>query len=232
MKFQAHVSEIIRRSEHIKSFRFRRPEDFDYKAGQYIVVTLDVNGKSISKPFSLSSSPTEKEHLEFTKKLTGHEYSDALDSMVKGDTFNISGPYGKMTYEGEYEKIALLSGGIGITPMRSICRYCTDMSLDTDIVLICSDRSEEDMIFWKELSEMLSLNPHLKVFQTLTRASEGWTGSRDRISETLVRRELPDYAIREFYICGPPPMVDSMVEILRSLSIPDMRIKKESLIGY
>ncbi|MDI3538914.1 MAG: glycine betaine catabolism [Methanolobus sp.] len=232
MKFQAHVSEIVRRSEHIKSFRFRKPEDFDYKAGQYIVVTLDVNGESVSKPFSLSSSPTEKDHLEFTKKLTGHEYSDALDSMKKGDTFNISGPYGKMSYEGEYEKIALLSGGIGITPMRSICKYCSDMALDTDVVLICSDRSEEDMVFWKELSEMTRVNPHLKVFQTLTRASESWTGARDRISETLVRRELPDFASREFYVCGPPAMVDSMMEMLHSLGVTVLKIRKESLIGY
>lgn len=232
MKFQANVSEIIQRSEHVKSFRFKRPENFDYKAGQYIVVTLDINGKSVSKPFSLSSSPTEKDHLEFTKKLTGHEFSNALDSMKAGHAFDINGPFGKMTYEGQYGKIALLSGGIGVTPMRSICRYCTDMAVDTDVVLICSDRSEKDMVFWKELTEMIRHNPHLRVFQTLTRASESWTGCRERINESLIRKELPDYATREFYVCGPPSMVESLMEVLHSLGVPDVMIKKESLIGY
>ena len=191
MKFQTNISEIIKRSANVKSFRFKRPEDFDYKAGQYIVVILDFNGKGVSKPFSLSSSPTEKDYLEFTKKLTGHEFSNALDSMETGYPIDISGPFGKMSYEGEYEKIVLLSGGIGIAPMRSICKYCTDLQLDTDVVLICSDRTEEDMVFWKELSEMVRQNPNLTVFQTLTRASESWTGCKERINDDLIRTGGP-----------------------------------------
>lgn len=216
----------------MKSFRFQRPAGFDYKAGQYIMVTLSTNGKSISKPFTLSSSPTEKDHIEFTKKLTGHEFSNMLDSMVTGDSATIRGPFGKMTFEGEYEKIALLSGGIGITPMISICKYCTDMRLSTDIMLICSDKTEQDMIFVEELEEMRRHNPGLTVFNTLTRASENWTGCRERICENLILRELPDYAERIFYICGPPSMVETMVEMLHNMKIPNDRINKESLTGY
>jgi ferredoxin-NADP reductase len=204
----------------VKSFRFQRPADFDYKAGQYITVTLSTNGKKTGKPFTLSSSPTEKDHIEFTKKLTGHEFSNMLDAMVTGDTATIRGAFGKMTFEGEYEKIALLSGGIGITPMISICKYCTDMKLSTD------------MIFVEELEEMKRHNPGLTVFNTLTRASENWTGCRERICENLILRELPDYAERVFYICGPPPMVEAMVEMLHNMRIPDSRINKESLTGY
>jgi ferredoxin-NADP reductase len=215
----------------VKSFRFQRPADFDYKAGQYITVTLSTNGKKTGKPFTLSSSPTEKDHIEFTKKLTGHEFSNMLDAMVTGDTATIRGAFGKMTFEGEYEKIALLSGGIGITPMISICKYCTDMKLSTDIMLICSDKTEQDMIFVEELEEMKRHNPGLTVFNTLTRASENWTGCRERICENLILRELPDYAERVFYICGPPPMVEAMVEMLHNMRIPDSRINKESLTG-
>ncbi len=216
----------------MKSFRFRRPDGFVYKAGQYITVALNANGKKMSKAFSLSSSPTEKDHIEFTKKLTGHEFSNMLDYMETGDVADIKGPFGKMTFEGEYEKIALLSGGIGITPMISICKCCTDMKLSTDIMLICSDKTEQDMIFVEELEEMKVKNPGLKVFNTLTRASEEWTGCRERICENLLLREVPDYAERVFYVCGPPPMVDSMMEMLHNIQISDSKINKESLIGY
>lgn len=232
MKFEESVTEIIKRAHNVKSFRFIRPEGFDFKAGQYVTVTLDNNGKKTSKAFTLSSSPTEKGHIEFTKKLTGHEYSNLLDTMEIGDTAVINGPFGKMTFEGEYEKIALLSGGIGITPMISICKYATDMKLNTDIMLICSDRTEQDMIFIEELEEMKKDNPNITVFNTLTRASESWTGCRERICESLVLRELPDYAERVFYLCGPPPMVDSMVEMLHDMNMPDSMIHKEALIGY
>ncbi|WP_340819512.1 FAD-binding oxidoreductase [Methanolobus sp. WCC4] len=232
MKFEEPVTEIIKRAYNVKSFRFRRPEAFDFKAGQYITVTLEDNGKKTGKPFTLSSSPTEKEHIEFTKKLTGHEYSNLLDAMEVGDPAHISGPFGKMTFEGEYEKIALLSGGIGITPMISICKYATDLKLSTDIMLMCSDRTEQDMIFVEELEAMKKENPKLTVFNTLTKASDNWAGCRGRICESMVMEELPDYAERVFYVCGPPPMVDSMLEMLHKMKIPDSMIHKESLIGY
>ncbi|SFM45826.1 ferredoxin--NADP reductase [Methanolobus profundi] len=232
MKFEEPVTEIIQRAYNVKSFRFNRPEAFDFKAGQYITVTLDNNGKKTGKPFTISSSPTEREHIEFTKKLTGHEYSNLLDAMGTGDTALISGPFGKMTFEGEYEKIALLSGGIGITPMISICKYATDMKLSTDIMLICSDKTEQDMVFTEELEDMKKENPRLSVFNTLTRASENWKGCRDRICSNMIEREIPDYAERIFYVCGPPPMVDSMMDMLHEMKIPDSMIYKESLTGY
>ncbi|MBN2109484.1 MAG: xylene monooxygenase [Methanosarcinaceae archaeon] len=232
MKFEAAVTEILPRSRNVKSFRFKRPEGFDFKAGQYIVVTIAVQGEDVSKPFSLSSSPTEEGHIEFTKKLTGHVFSNALDSLEVGDVMMISGPYGKMSFEGEHERIALLSGGIGITPMRSICKYCTDMGLDTDVILICSDRSEEDMVFQAELDEMICQNHGLHVFQTLTRASDAWKGTRGRINAAIIENKVPDYRDREFFICGPPAMLGSMLEMLHSIGVDDKKIKKESLTGY
>ncbi len=232
MKFEEKTIDIIKRTNDVKSFRFRRPEGFDYKPGQYILVSLEVEGKVITKAFSLSSSPTEKDHIEFTKKLTGHPFSNVLDNMKIGDSAVISGPFGKMIFEGEYAKVALLSGGIGITPMISICRYCTDLHLDADIVLIYSNKTENDLAFREELDEMMHNNSNLKVVYTLTRASESWTGCRERICENMVVREIPDYRERQFLICGPPEMVRSMEEMLALMNIPKDMVKKEALAGY
>ncbi|WP_214044077.1 ferredoxin--NADP reductase [Methanomethylovorans sp.] len=232
MKFEEKTIDIIKRTHDVKSFRFRRPEDFDFKPGQYILVSLTVEGKVVTKAFSLSSSPTEKDHIEFTKKLTGHPFSEVLDNMKVGDSAVISGPFGKMIFEGEYAKVALLSGGIGITPMISICRYCTDMRLDTDIMVIYSNKTESDLAFREELDEMMRNNSNLKVVYTLTRASESWTGCRERICENMVVREIPDYRDRHFLICGPPEMVRSMEEMLSAMNIPKDMIKKEELAGY
>jgi len=232
LKFEEKTIDIIKRTHDVKSFRFRRPEDFDFKPGQYILVSLTVEGKVVTKAFSLSSSPTEKDHIEFTKKLTGHPFSEVLDNMKVGDSAVISGPFGKMIFEGEYAKVALLSGGIGITPMISICRYCTDMRLDTDIMVIYSNKTESDLAFREELDEMMRNNSNLKVVYTLTRASESWTGCRERICENMVVREIPDYRDRHFLICGPPEMVRSMEEMLSAMNIPKDMIKKEELAGY
>lgn len=232
MKFELKVLEIIKRTHDVKSFRFPRPEGFDYKPGQYILVSLTVEGSVVTKPFSFSSSPTERDHIEFAKKLTGHPFSNVLDNMKIGDSAIISGPFGKMTFEGEYDKILLLSGGIGITPMISICKYCTDMQIDSNIVLIYSNKTENDLAFKAEFEEMMHKNVNLKVMYTLTRASENWTGLRERISNKIISNEVPDYMERRFYICGPPEMVHSMEETLASMNIPKEMVKKEALVGY
>ena len=232
MIFEGEITQIIQRTNDIKSFRLKRPEDFDYKAGQFMMVSLKIDGKDVKKPFSISSSSTELEHIEFTKKLTGHDFSNMLDSMDVGDVLGIDGPYGNMTFEGEYERIAMLSGGIGITPMISICKYSTDMKLDTDMILMCSNKAEDDIAFKDELAELQKHNPNLAIIHTLTRACEIWPGCRGRICAEMIEKEIPDYNDRVFYLCGPPTMVESTESALYALNIKPEHVKKELLTGY
>lgn len=232
MEFTANLTEVIQRTHDIKSFRFNRPAGFEYKAGQFIFVTITVFGEKVRKPFTISSSPTEKDYLEFTKKLTGHDFSNELDAMAVGDTLDIDGPYGNLTFEGEYDKIALISGGIGITPMISICKYCADAGLDTKVTMINSNKMQDDIVFGAELDKMERENKNLKVLHTLTRAGDTWQGCRERVCESMITREIPDYKEFVFYLCGPPVMLDSMVSILDSLGIPKEQVKQESFVGY
>lgn len=172
-----------------------------------------------------------KEFVEFTK-LTGHRFSDALDALKAGDWVRIAGPYGNFTFEGEFEKIGMLSGGIGITPLRSMCRYCTDMRLDTEITLLYGNHTDRDIVFLKELQEMQEQNRNLKVVFTVSEASESWTGYAGRIDAEMIEREILDYNERTFYTCGPSTMVEAMEKLLKDLSVSQEKIKKESFTGY
>ncbi len=232
MQFSTTVSEIIQRTYNVKSFRFKRPQSLDYKAGQFLVITINAGSQKLKKHFSLSSSPTEKDHIEFTKKLTGHEFSNALDAMKVGDWAEIDAPYGRFIFEGEADKLALLSGGIGITPLLGICKYCTDMQLGTKITLLYGNRTEQDIAFRKELEEMQAKNRNLRVMFTLDEAGDGWTGLRGRIDAAMIMREMPDYLGRVYYICGPPGMLQVMETLLVELRIPQSQVKKESFTGY
>src|SRR4030066_1003196 len=131
MKFETKFQEIIPRTHDVTSFRFPRPAELDYKPGQFFFITLKQSDKELSKHFSFSSSPTEKTHIEFTKKFTDSEFSAALKALKPGDWARIDAPYGQFTFEGENPKIGLLAGGIGITPLVNICKYCTHKRLNT-----------------------------------------------------------------------------------------------------
>ena len=186
MKFETYVKEIIPRTYNVISFRFPRPDALNYKAGQFFFVTLKADGKELKKHFSFSSSPTEKTHIEFTKKLSDSDFSTTLKALKEGDWARIDAPYGKFTFEGEHEKIGLLAGGIGITPFKSICKYCTDMRLDTKVTLLYGNRTENDIAFRKELEVLQRQNKNLKVVFTINEADSGWTGTTGLITAEMI----------------------------------------------
>jgi len=232
MKFETYVKEIIPRTYNVTSFRFPRPATLNYTAGQFFFITLKAYGKELSKHFSFSSSPTEKTHIEFTKKLSDSDFSSALKGLKEGDWARVDAPYGKFTFEGEHKKIGLLGGGIGITPFISICKYCTDMCLDTKVTLLYGNRTEDDIAFRKELEAMQKQNENLKVVFTLNEASGGWKGATGLIDAEMIKKEIPDYKETVFYTCGPPAMVEIMGKLVEQLGLPKTQLKREYFTGY
>lgn len=232
MKFETYVKEIKPRTYNVISFRFPRPPVLNYKAGQFFFVTLKADGKELKKHFSFSSSPTEKTHIEFTKKLSDSDFSSALKGLRKGNWARIDAPYGKFTFEGEHKKIGLLGGGIGITPFISICKYCTDMHLNTKITLLYGNRTEEDIAFRKELEGMQRQNENLKIVFTLNQATSEWKGATGLITAEMIKKEIPDYKETVFYTCGPPAMVEIMGKLVEQMGLPKTRLKREYFTGY
>jgi glycine betaine catabolism B len=232
MKFETKINEIISRTPDVSSYRFPRPAELNFKPGQFFFITIKYGEKELTHHFSFSSSPTEKEHFEFTKKLTDHEYSLALKASRIGDWAKINAPYGQFTFEGENPKIALLAGGIGITPFISICKNATDMQLNSKITLFYGCRTEVDIAFHNEIEIMQQNNRNLKVHLIVTQASPEWKGATGIITADMIRQELPDYKENVFYTCGPPPMVKAMENIVASLGLPKEQIKQEYFTGY
>ena len=232
MKFETRCLEIIPRARDMVSYRFPRPNDLNYKPGQYMLVTIEADGKRLTHPLSISSSPTETDHIEFTKRLTDSEYSKALRSFKPGTWVQIDAPYGIFTFQGEHQKIALLAGGIGITPFRSICRYATDKHLDSSIMLLYGCRTEDEIAFKTEFEEMQDQNPNFKVTFILSEPGSQWRGLVGFISADLLKTELPDYDERVFYACGPPGMIKAMETVMTSMGLPMTKLKLEVLVGH
>jgi len=232
MKLETKIKEIIPRTSDVTSYRFSRPPELAYKPGQYFFTTIKQGDKELTHHFSFSSSPTEKEHFEFTKKLTDHEYSMALKAVKVGDWARIDAPYGQFTFEGEYPKIALLAGGIGITPFVSICKYAADKRLNSKITLFYGCRTQNDIAFKQELEKMQEENKNLKVVFIVNEATSQWKGATGVITADMIKKELPDYNENVFYVCGPPPMVAAMKTLVVSIGLQKAQLKLEYFTGY
>ncbi|HIH75051.1 MAG TPA: FAD-dependent oxidoreductase [Methanosarcina sp.] len=231
MIFETNVIETIQRTPDIKSIRFEKPQGFHYLAGQYIFVTLGNGPDEMTKHFTLSSSPTE-DFLEITKRLTGHPFANALASLSVGDKVSMNGAFGKFTFQGDYDKVGMLSGGIGITPLRSIIKYSIDQKSGVSITLLYSNRSEDDIAFRNEFEDIQKENSSIKVIETITKPDPYWKGASGRINTEMVKKFIPDYPERTFYTSGPQKMVESMVSLLKELGVPEEQIRQEYFPGY
>jgi ferredoxin-NADP reductase len=216
----------------VKSYRFARPRPFSYRAGQFTFVTVEVDEQKIQKPLTLSSSPTEPDYIEFTKKSTGHPFSNGLDALKVGNKVKLDAPYGNFTLDEKLPSVTMLAGGMGITPMRSMCKYCTDMKLPSVVTLLYANNIEADIVFRREFEEMQSQNRNLKVVLTLAEGGSEWKGRTGRINADMIREEVPDYLTTVFYVCGPPAMVDAMRAVLRDLRVAEKSVRTENLTGY
>ena len=232
MKFEPNLVEIVERTHDVKSFRFSRPSSFEYKAGQFMFVTIPSENGELKKHFTISSSPTETGFIEFTKKLTGSPYSISLNALQVNDKATIEAPYGSFTLDEKLKEIAMLSGGIGITPLRSICKFVSDLHLEKNIVLLYGNNTIEDIVFREELDRLQEENNRLKVVHTIAKPPENWQGYTGYIDAQMIEREIPDYKIRVFYTCGPPTMVKAMTGVLTKLNLPSEQIKIENFSGY
>ncbi len=230
MVFQTEVEKVVRRTYDTKSFRFKKPPGFTHVAGQWAYFSIKIEGVQKLHHFTISSSPTE-DYIEFTKKITDHRFSRALDTYEGGEWFLINGPYGEFMYAGEDIKVGALTGGIGITPLHSICRYCVDKGLPTSIRMLYANKTEKDIVFRDELDEIQEKGPNIVIKNVLTRQPD-WPGLKGHIDGNMIKEQIPDYRERVFYICGPPGMNEAMKKALKSLDMPDSRIRLEDFTGY
>lgn len=235
-QFETELAEVIQRTPSIKSFRFPvRAKGFRYRSGQFFFITILIDGQEADHHFSFSSSPTEKGFIEFTKRLTGSPFSQALGKLRPGAWARIKGPFGSFVLPRNPRKLSFMGGGIGITPLRSMIRYSLDRSLPHDIVLIYGNPNVEETAFREELEAIKGLpGPSVRIEHVLSGPGipDGWKGRTGFMNSQLVAEVMPDYMDRLHYISGPPKMVATIKEQMVGLGVPAGQMRLDSFTGY
>src|SRR5215213_5299477 len=241
----------------VTSFKFSKQNDqggeggedktpLNYTAGQFAF--FDIGGvyddpKGPIRHFTISSSPTEN-FIMFSTRIRDSPYKKRLSTLEKGAKVKLRGPEGQFILHEDYSKPAVfLSGGIGVTPFRSMIKYATDEQLPLKIVMFDSNRNRENVLFKKEFDDWANVNNNLKIIYTisddererLSSTPSDWKGEFGRIDKALILKYLDTNTLNNsiFYICGPPSMLKAMQSLLQNdLDIPKERIKVEEFTGY
>ena len=230
----------------IMTFRFSRG-GIDHNAGQYAFFKLDgVDGdtKGPIRHFSITSSPTEQDFIQISTRIRDTQYKQKLASLEEGTEILAWGPSGEFVLHEDHSKPAVfLSGGIGVTPFRSMIKYATDKQLPIKIIMFDSNRNEQNILYKDEFDRCANQNKNVKIVYTITEEEEGHksddttngSGEHGRIDRSMLERHLTkdEVANAVFYICGPPGMLKAMQELLQQeLQIPKDRLKVEAFTGY
>ena len=234
---QSFVSHLIKKEEFARdvcSFYFERPSVFEFIPGQYIKMILDIKNpdeRGNSRFFSIASSPTEQDHLMITTRIIESAFKKTLAGLPIGSAVQMRGPHGTFVLDmQDLRPKVFLTGGIGITPFRSMSIYSYVNKLQVPIVLIASFKSVSDLIFFDELNKIQ--NQTFKFIPTITSESDSWQGAKGRIDENMLKRYIAKPLESIYYIAGPAGMVDAMVVLVKRIGVLDEQIKSENFPGY
>jgi glycine betaine catabolism B len=187
-----------------------------------------------------------------TTRIRNTPYKKRLSSLEEGNRVKVRGPQGKFILHEDHDKPAVfLSGGIGVTPFRSMIKYATDKQLPLKIVMFDANRNLDNILFKDEFDDWANENKNLKIIYTITEeeeedeakgqklpstsAANDWKGEHGRIDKPMLTRHLSneDLGNSIYYTCGPPGMIKAMQSLLQNdLQISEERIKVEDFTGY
>jgi ferredoxin-NADP reductase len=217
-----------------KSFFWQPKSPVSFAPGQYLYYTLPhlnyPDARGATRSFTIASSPTENNSLRLTTRIRQESgYKKTLDELPIGTEIETQGPNGTFIFdEKETGPHIFLAGGIGITPFRSMIKYVADRNLKNQIYLIYSN-SDSDITFKKDLDEIAEAHPNIKI-QYIISSVEGHL-DEPKISKLTGNWKL-EITKCICWLCGPPPFIDAVHEILTKMGVPSGKIRFEKFTGY
>ena len=225
------IARIFDETHDVKTFRFVNPDGgplpFEHIAGQYINLHLNIGDKRVNRSYTIASSPTRGAYCEISVKKAANGYGSKHlhETFREGQRVKVSAPAGKFYFAGhESERVVLVAGGIGITPMMSVIRSLTDRGWKGDIYLFYSVRTPTDVAFKEELEYLQKRYANLHVDVVIST-------ERGHITKEIVEKALPGLNKGPIMLCGPDPMMTAMRKLFVDLGVPDAEIHQEAFIS-
>lgn len=229
-EYSAVLEEMEDMTDTIKRLRLRLPEgeEIRFKPGQFIQLMAPVyegNNEEIYRAYSIASSAADKTHIElFIGYVPGGIATTYVHQHLKvGDQVQINGPYGDFYYQDDNDReMILVAVGTGIAPIISILNHMKEENIQRKATFYFGAKTPSDLFllnYFKDLEETLY---DFKFMPTLSRITEehNWTGERGRVNNAL-DTYLMDGENKEAYLCGNPPMIQSVMTSLKEKGLDE-----------
>ncbi len=198
----------------------------EFRAGQYVQVSVPAKGGSVFRAYSIASTPSHPEELELlVRRIPGGLGSGYMHKLQVGDEAEFTGPYGEFELTAGDTELVCIGGGVGMAPMRSLIRHLAEVEPERSCWLFFGARTEEQLLYQKEFEALRKRMPNLHVVYALSEPekSPGWNGETGFI-HLAAERHLQPGVKRQAFLCGPPQMLSSARDILLGKELDDKDI--------
>ncbi|MBL0328786.1 MAG: 2Fe-2S iron-sulfur cluster binding domain-containing protein [Bacteroidetes bacterium] len=236
------VVDVVRETADAVSVAFEVPanlkQDYKYKQGQYLTLKFNIKGEELRRSYSICSSPVDENELRVAvKKVKDGRVSTFINDTIKvGDVVEVMLPMGNFFTEmnaANKKNYILFGGGSGITPMLSILKTVLKSEPNSRITLFYGNNDESSIIFKKQIEQLaVSNSDRLNVVHVLNTPP---TGHPEKLKGMMTKEKnielVKDYvdvaADNEYFICGPGPMMENVVNALKELKINETTVHIE-----
>jgi len=229
-EYKLKIIEIIDEVPEVKTFRVDIPTgiEINFMPGQFFMVRFEDDLK-LQRAYSIASSPTKSSYLDISMNMVG-EFTKKLWKSKVGDYLTFKGPFGKFYFNEDMKNnLVLIAGGLGITPLMSIIRYCNDKKLSNKLNFIYCVRTPADIVYKGELKKIKDENRNFNYTVTITRPKpeHNWNGKTGRMDIELLKNNIVDLENSLYFLCGPLEFVKSNIAMLESLGARKEQIKTD-----
>ena len=213
------IEKIIDETPGVRTFRFNFKDEelrkkFAFDSGQFGEYSVLGIGEA---PFCISSSPTRRDHLEFTAQQVGR-LTNALHRLSAGTEIGFRGPYGN-SFPLDFlqgKNLVFIGGGIGLAPLRSLIWNVIDnRDKYKNIDIIYGARSPADLCFKYDL-DAWDKDKTVSMATTVDKGDESWTGREGFVPQVL-EQVAPSSDNTVAIVCGPPVMIRFTFPVLEKL---------------
>ncbi|MBQ7124997.1 MAG: FAD/NAD(P)-binding protein [Clostridia bacterium] len=219
------VSDIRRDTPDVKTFRVLTKDGkkpFIHKPGQCAMLSIPGVGEAM---FSITSSPTNTEYMEFSIKKCGC-LTEWLHAIEVGQQLTIRGPYGNafpVDTELKGKNLLFIAGGIGLAPLRSVINYCRHYRENYGTIdIIYGSRSKDDLVDYREIIDEWCKEDGVNVHLTIDREQEGWDGHVGFVPNYV--KEINPDTNKTVLVCGPPIMIKFTLAALKELGYTEEQV--------
>jgi uncharacterized protein len=217
----------------------------EFQPGQFLTFRLRIPAQvqPVMRCYSLSDSPSQRDYYRCTiKRLPPPPNnpdappglaSSYFHSLKEGDLVDVRAPSGNFYLDMSSNRpVVLIGGGVGLTPVLSMLNRICDAPGRRETWFFYGVRNRAEHAMYDHLRRIAEQHPHVNVVVCYSAPTETCVEGRDYhvkgwIGLDLFKRMLPSNNY-EFYICGPPPMMESVTGALREWGVPDSDVHFEA----